>query len=495
MLPAEQPQPTVPLASGWGRRWPGLPRRRDDRATEIVQSRSFAPLASLHPCRPVRRIAALSGPQTLYSYEGDFRALKVLIAAEFNGVDIATPEFKVGTDNVTPEFLAKNPLGKVPVMDTPEGSLFESSAIARYVARLRRDSDLCGRSFFESGQVDAWVDFCSHQVEVPSSLIVFPIFGYTPYKKQIDMQAWTDLTAALAAMEKHLLHHTYFVGESITLADIALVSALFYPMTMVLDAEARASFPCVTRWFTTCVGKPQFAARLGETTLCVERMLAEGASKAAAAKGGKKGGDKKAGNKKGGDKKAAAKADAKPAAAAAAAAAAPAPKPKAKKWHEELPPSSMNMDDFKRFYSNAPTDPESGDRDFFAVMPEFWASKFDKEGYSIWFCEYKYNDENKVSFMTSNLVGGFVQRADEVRKVAFGNMLILNEEAPFRIAGCWMIRGQSIQPLLDCNPDAEYYDWTKVDPASEEDRTKVGAFWCCYEDFLGIKVQDAKMFK
>ena len=37
-------------------------------------------------------------------------------------------------------FLAKNPLGKVPVLETPHGCLFESGAIARYVARLRNDT-------------------------------------------------------------------------------------------------------------------------------------------------------------------------------------------------------------------------------------------------------------------------------------------------------------------------------------------------------------------
>ena len=32
----------------------------------------------------------------------------------------------------------------------------------------------------------------------------------------------------------------------------------------------------------------------------------------------------------------------------------------------------------------------------------------DREGYSLWFCDYKYNDENIVSFGTLNKVGGFL---------------------------------------------------------------------------------------
>ena len=85
--------------------------------------------------------------------QGNFRAFKILIAAEYNSVTIDIPEFKV-KDNKTAEFLAKSPLGRVPVLVTPAGSIFESNAIARYVARMRRDTELYGVSFFESALVD-----------------------------------------------------------------------------------------------------------------------------------------------------------------------------------------------------------------------------------------------------------------------------------------------------------------------------------------------------
>lgn len=64
----------------------------------------------------------------LYSYAGDFRAFKALIAAEYNGVTIERPEFVLGKHNVTPEFTAKNPLGKVPLLETAQGVVFESNA-------------------------------------------------------------------------------------------------------------------------------------------------------------------------------------------------------------------------------------------------------------------------------------------------------------------------------------------------------------------------------
>lgn len=36
------------------------------------------------------------------------------------------------------------------------------------------------------------------------------------------------------------------------------------------------------------------------------------------------------------------------------------------------------------------------------------------EGYSLWYCEYQFNNELSKLFMTCNLVSGFVQRTDEV---------------------------------------------------------------------------------
>ena len=77
---------------------------------------------------------------TLVTYPGNFRAFKALIAAEYAGVEIAVKD-------VDAKAAAKlSPTGKVPVLETPQGTIFESNAIARYVARLRSDADLYGRT-------------------------------------------------------------------------------------------------------------------------------------------------------------------------------------------------------------------------------------------------------------------------------------------------------------------------------------------------------------
>jgi elongation factor 1-gamma len=153
-----------------------------------------------------------------------------------------------------------------------------------------------------------------------------------------------------------------------------------------------------------------------------------------------------------------------------------------------LPASKMSMDTWKKTYSNSKTD-------YYAAMVPFWNEQLDKENYSIWFCNYNYNEELAVAFMCSNQIGGFIQRTDEIRRYTFGTMIVFGEEKPFTIEGCWLIRGKSIQPLLDCNPDAEYYTWTQANVDDAAVRERVGKYWCEGTAIDGRVVYDSKVFK
>lgn len=54
---------------------------------------------------------------------------------------------------------------------------------------MRRDTELTGRTFFESGLVDSWVDFCAHEVELPSTMVVYPILGFMEKKQAGEFRA------------------------------------------------------------------------------------------------------------------------------------------------------------------------------------------------------------------------------------------------------------------------------------------------------------------
>ena len=110
-------------------------------------------------------------------------------------------------------------------------------------------------------------------------------------------------------------------------------------------------------------------------------------------------------------------------------------------------------------------------------------------------CTYKFNEENTVDWKASNSVGGFLQRCEEVRKYAFGCMAVLGTQAPFEISGVWVLRGHTMGPMLDANPDAEYYEWTKLDVEDPAARVMASQYWCDVEKADGKVIYDSKIFK
>merc|ERR1711998_130269 len=210
--------------------------------------------------RPQPRATTL----TIYSYPGSFRVQKALIAAKYVGVDIATPEFEFGKDNKSKEFLAKNPMGKVPVLETDKGFLFESGAILRYISRLSPATGLAGNSFYEQALVDQWIDLASSELDNVLAPWVYPvIFPNFPKNDETQKQSKDKASRSLAALNTYLEAHTFLAGERITAADIAVAGSLLQPMQTVMDADYRKAYPNVVRWFMTCVNQPQFKKVLG----------------------------------------------------------------------------------------------------------------------------------------------------------------------------------------------------------------------------------------
>lgn len=126
---------------------------------------------------------------------------------------------------------------------------------------------------------------------------------------------------------------------------------------------------------------------------------------------------------------------------------------------------------------------------------------FDPAGWSIFVGRFKYNGENGRAFMVSNSINGFIQRSGEIRKWLFGVMWVTGEEGltPLEITCCYMIRGQTIEPLKVCNDDAEHYNWVKIDHTSAEGRALVKEVWCSsngkFEYLEGKKCVAAEDFK
>ena len=61
------------------------------------------------------------------------------------------------------------------------------------------------------------------------------------------------------------------------------------------------------------------------------------------------------------------------------------------------PCSTFVLDEFKRKYSNEDT--------LSVALPYFW-DHFDKDGWSLWYSEYRFPEELTQTFMSCNLITG-----------------------------------------------------------------------------------------
>jgi len=382
----------------------------------------------------------------IYSYPNNYRVWKGLIAAQYCEVDIELPPFTLGVDNKTDTFKAKAPLQKVPVLDTPDGPIWESNAIARYISRLRPDKHLLGHSFYEQGLVDQWVDFSTTELEPARALWLYPILGYMEFNQQAYQAAKKDTTNALSILNMHLLTHTYLVGNQVTLADICICASLVKLYEQVFAPKYISQFPNVTRWFNTCINQPQFASVVGKIVFATKEVQAPKPKKEKGKKGSKKGSKKgKKGSNK--DKKKEQPKQAKK-----------EKKKKPQHWSKLLPETTMNLDATKKlFFKQRPIN-----ENFFE---EFWPI-FDDKGYCFYTMEYNYNAENTILFQAQNLLGGYLQRAESCRKFTFGCIMLCaesEEKPPFKACGIWLFRGIDMIPEMKSHVSAEYYTWKKTE--------------------------------
>ncbi|XP_072987451.1 elongation factor 1-gamma 2 [Typha latifolia] len=417
----------------------------------------------------------------LHSGSGNKNAFKTLIAAEYSGVQVElVKNFEMGVSNKTPEFLKMNPIGKVPVLETPDGPVFESNAMARYVTCLKADNPLFGSSVIEYALIEQWIDFSSMEIDANIGRWLYPRLGFVPYIPAVEEFGISVLKRALNALNTHLAENTYLVGHCVTLADIIMTCNLYYGFSRIMTKSFTSEFPHVERYFWTLVNQPNFKKVIGEVKQADSVPPIQSQKKPAQPKELSKPKEPKTETKK---------EPAKPKVVEPVEEEEEAPKPKPKNPLDLLPPSKMILDEWKRLYSNTKTNFRE------VAIKGFW-DMYDPEGYSLWFCDYKYNDENTVSFVTMNKVGGFLQRMDLARKYAFGKMLVIGSEPPFKVKGLWLFRGQDIpQFVLDECYDMELYDWVKVDISDEAQKERVNAMIEDQEPFEGEALLDAKCFK
>ncbi|XP_067006917.2 alanine--tRNA ligase, cytoplasmic [Anabrus simplex] len=422
--------------------------------------------------------ASLDG-LVLYAFPNSISTYEAQIVAQYSGKQVSTNIFE-SEKNKSPEFLKKFPLGQVPALeDVPNKvDLFGCDAIALYLSNSQLKG---GDSSLAQAQVLQWMHHARSQVIPCVANWVYPCLGISAsacYPSNID-QAKKDIARILSCLNSHLLIKTYLVGERITLADISMFCSLLPLYQHVLDPNSRKPYSNVNRWFQTILNQPQVSAIIRNFKMC------ETAAQVRPAKSPQETDSKKKQQVKTKEVKEKAKKVEDELDLADQALAA---EPKQKDPFEKFPKGNFDLDDFKRCYSN---EEES------VSIPYLW-QKLDTDNWSLWFCEYKYPEELRQTFMSCNLITGMFQRLDKLRKNAFASVCLFGESNDSTISGVWLWRGHDLVFLLspDWQVDYESYSWTKLDPGSPSTKDLVQQYlsWTG-TDKQGRQFNQGKVFK
>lgn len=96
-------------------------------------------------------------------------------------------------------------------METPEGCIFESHAIIRYLAR--KAGKMYGSNPGETAQIDQWLEFSHTQIYPYLMAIIRALFGYGPSDKDSYAEAKKNLLIVLQALEKRLKDNEFLGGK------------------------------------------------------------------------------------------------------------------------------------------------------------------------------------------------------------------------------------------------------------------------------------------
>jgi glutathione S-transferase len=195
----------------------------------------------------------------LYNSEVSGNCYKVRLLLAHLGIDYETREVDVVDRSTRPQLLGGlNPSLRVPTIVLDDGRpLGESGAILWYFGE---GSPFVPADRYLRAQVLQWMFFEQYEHEpaiaVARFLIAYSQLPREQYEKRLP-RLWADGVRALETMEGRLADRQWFVGESATLADIALYAYTHAAEEGEFDL---APYPSVRSWVARVAAMPGHAS-------------------------------------------------------------------------------------------------------------------------------------------------------------------------------------------------------------------------------------------
>jgi glutathione S-transferase len=151
----------------------------------------------------------------------------------------------------TPEFLAMNPHGKIPVIDDDGTVVWESNSILRYLAACYGDRTLWSNDPEVRSHVDRWVDWSATALQPDFLNGIFWGWYRTPAPQRNNAaveKAIARTARHIQLIDNHLADRRFMTGTAFSIADIAVGTNLYRYFNMDL---ARPHVPHVERYYSS----------------------------------------------------------------------------------------------------------------------------------------------------------------------------------------------------------------------------------------------------
>ncbi len=190
------------------------------------------------------------------------RRVRIFLAEK--GIDIPTQQVDIGKRvNLEPDFLAKNPLGKVPVLELDDGThLSETVAICRYLEGTHPTPPLMGVDPSDAAVVEMWQRRMEFEVAIPimqcfqnthdyfkGRITQVPDYGEVCRATALERLAWLDQV---------LGEREFVAGERYSIADITLLVGIDFGR--VVRLRIPPEHKNLTRWHEAVSSRPSAQA-------------------------------------------------------------------------------------------------------------------------------------------------------------------------------------------------------------------------------------------
>ena len=198
----------------------------------------------------------------LYDFPKAPNPRRVKIFAHEKDIELELINCDMGKrEHKTPEFLAKNPSGKIPVLELENGEcISESIAICRYLELIKPEPNLFGKDAYEIAYIESRNRHIEFELwtQIGTSWVNGPIVGSLGIFDQIpDAKAASDknVRAYYQRLDQEFGLNNFVAGERFTIADITLVSAIDFASEMV-DLKPNEDLKNLYRWHEEVSSRP-----------------------------------------------------------------------------------------------------------------------------------------------------------------------------------------------------------------------------------------------